>query len=366
VKIVVVALTIVILALFAAAVASVSQETVRSGTLLPFMDDKGCWGFMDRSGKIVIPATYDSASAFSEGIALVWEDGYPEYIDRNGTIIWSSSLDPHLDFDEDDLLEYTMELGRFQEGLTRVKIEGLFGFIDKAGKFVIKPQFSSAGNFSEGLAAAKTSGGYGYMRKDGSFAIKPQYKDAGMFSEGLAPVMLGEKWIYIDKAGAAIIQTPYDKAGNFSEGLASFGVRNPGEKRKSGVFTGVIESFNFPGKWGYIDKAGSILIGAQYDEAKDFSEGLAAVRKGKLWGYIDKTGDFLIEPQFDLTTLFSEGLAAVYKGGKWGYVDKSGRMPISPQFDKAGDFFNGLAMVWLDKKMGYILPTGKFFWGPSK
>ena len=38
--------------------------------------------------------------------------------------------------------------------------------------------------------------------------------------------------------------------------------------------------------------------------------------------------DMAIQPQFDEATDFSEGLAAVKIGGKWGFVDKSGKFVI--------------------------------------
>lgn len=360
----VVALALVIIGFYAGAEAPISQEAVKSDNLLPFMDEAEYWGFMDRTGKVVIPADYDAARPFSEGIALVWDKGYPAYIDRTGNEIW----DPPdiLDLNEDDLIELEIRLGNFQEGLACVMEKGRFGFIDKTGKYAIKPQFLSAGGFSEGLAPAKTQEGYGYIRQDGTFAVKPQFDSAGFFSGGLAPVLLGEKWGYIDKTGKVAIKMQFDKAGGFSEGLASFGIRNPGEKKGIGFLADLREDYNFPGKYGYIDGSGKAIINAQFEATGYFSEGLAAVRKGKLWGYIDRTGSLLVDPQFDGVSPFSEGLAAVNKGGKWGYIDKTGRMPINPQFDVAGDFVDGLAMVWLGKKMGYILPTGKFFWGPSK
>ena len=341
-----------------------SQDSAKSDRLLPFLDTMDYWGFMDSGGKIVIAALYDSVRPFSEGIALVWKGGYPGYIDRGETFLWSPP--DSLDLSEEELTELEVDLGDFHEGLARVRTKDRFGFIGKTGKYAIKPQFLSAGDFSDGLAWAETADGFGFIRKDGTFAVKAQYEGAGSFHGGLAPVLLGEKWGYIDPSGKVVIKTQFDKTGGFSEGLAGFGLANPGEKRGTGVLDITRWKYNFPGKCGYIDITGKILIDAQFGEVGLFSEGLAAVRTGKLWGYIDKTGTFLIDPQFDLAAPFSEGLAAVHKGGKWGYIDKEGRTTISPQFDQAGDFADGLAMVWLGEKMGYILKTGKFFWGPSK
>jgi len=40
----------------------------------------------------------------------------------------------------------------FYDGLARIEVQDLWGFIDKSGEFVIQPQFRSAGDFSAGLA----------------------------------------------------------------------------------------------------------------------------------------------------------------------------------------------------------------------
>jgi uncharacterized membrane protein len=45
--------------------------------------------------------------------------------------------------------------------------------------------------------------------------------------------------------------------------------------------------------WGYVDKTGKIVIHPQFDDARNFSEGLAEVRIGKRWIFIDKTGKYV-------------------------------------------------------------------------
>lgn len=55
------------------------------------------------------------------------------------------------------------------------------------------------------------------------------------------------------------------------------------------------------------------LIEAQYEDAGQFNEGLAAVKKDGKWGYIDETGEMVIPFQYDKAYLFREGLALVGK-----------------------------------------------------
>lgn len=50
-------------------------------------------------------------------------------------------------------------------------------------------------------------------------------------------------------------------------------------------------------KHGYIDKTGEIVILPQFDEAGDFSEGIASVAISQKVGCIDRTGKNIWDPQ---------------------------------------------------------------------
>ena len=112
------------------------------------------------------------------------------------------------------------------------------------------------------------------------------------------------------------------------------------------------------GEWGYIDQSGSIVIKPQFDAARGFSQGLAAVKAGwfsKKWGYIDTTGKYVIKRTFDEVRDFVEELACVQVDGKWGYIDKSGKVAIEHRFGNAHDFSEGLAAVDIGGQWGYIV-----------
>lgn len=101
-------------------------------------------------------------------------------------------------------------------------------------------------------------------------------------------------------------------------------------------------------------------IPCQYDDAEDFSEGLAAVKQNGKWGYVDKTGKEVIAYKYDNARSFSEGLAAVYLDEKWGYIDKTGKEVVAYKYDNAQSFSEGLAAVGqTGKGAGFIDKTGK-------
>ena len=139
-----------------------------------------------------------------------------------------------------------------------------------------------------------------------------------------------------------IIPCKYDDAREFSEGLARVKLN---------------------GKWGFIDKTGrEVVIPCKYDISSGFIEGLARVQYGYKYGFIDKTGYEVIPCKYDLTFGFSEGLAAVKCGYKHGFIDKTGREVIPCKYDDADSFHEGLASIELNGKDGYVDRFGNELW----
>jgi hypothetical protein len=112
------------------------------------------------------------------------------------------------------------------------------------------------------------------------------------------------------------------------------------------------------GRIGFIDSTGNYVIKPQFKAANEFSEGLAAIRKGAYYGFIDEIGDFVIEPQFEYATYFHEGLALVYNDGKPFFIDRTGKKAFENYFPYVGAFHNGRAKVSNGHHEGYMDKSG--------
>jgi len=197
-----------------------------------FVDSQtGKRGYLDSEGAVVIPAIFDTASEFRNGIAHVlvitigeeaatrraasalsnlpadkaadpdaigWNDlGIPVqhyYIDRSGKRL----DDIDVDDEEPDLWVAVRDTN---EPFVR-KREGKYGFANKDGKFIIEAQYEAASEFSEGLAAVRIDQRWGFVDRDGVVVIRPQWSFAWPFRGGLAQVEVEDvRTGYIDMTG---------------------------------------------------------------------------------------------------------------------------------------------------------------------
>ena len=100
--------------------------------------------------------------------------------------------------------------GNFSEGLASVEINGKWGFIDKSGNMVIPARYYDAWSFSEGLALVEINYKRGFIDKSGTLVIPARYDNTWSFSEGLVGVKINGKWGFIDKSGTLVIPARYD------------------------------------------------------------------------------------------------------------------------------------------------------------
>jgi hypothetical protein len=179
------------------------------------------FGFANYSGKTIVPAEYEKAFSYNEGIGYALKDSEWYFFDKQGKLLFKTKYDP---------------LGRYSEGFIQVKIGDKFGFMDKTGKLVIPAIFqfrnSTENLFSDGMAVFQEGSGYydykmGCIDKKGKVVIKPTFSLIYPFSNGMA-AFSEDKDGYIDKTGKVIIPVQYVNAFEFAEGFA-VAIRGLGE-----------------------------------------------------------------------------------------------------------------------------------------
>ena len=141
------------------------------------------YGYADLEGNIIIPPTYDYATDFNEGFAIVcfFDQFNIQIINKHSDIVLSSTYP----FDVISLSD------KISEGLLCVNSDSgdNAGYIDVNGNIAIPLQFKFASAFSEGLArVCDESGLWGFIDTTGEYVIKPQFEMVGDFHEGIAAV----------------------------------------------------------------------------------------------------------------------------------------------------------------------------------
>jgi hypothetical protein len=330
--------------------------------------------FINKAGEIVVNASgYESVGNFSEGLAAVFDPhkGWG-FIDKTGAVVIQPRFESALDF---------------RDGLAPVVLAGKWGFINTTGDLVIDNQFEWVGEFSEGMAVVQRSsrtatqkvarlpagqtiaetftfsmdhsdpradaGEVFVIDKSGKTLVNLTEKgltidtDEARFSEGLLGVHSPslEAWGYINKDFEFVIKPKFRAVAPFSEGLAKVAVLENDEEKVA-----------------FIDQSGSFTLPPSFNtdfkfrrNASDFSEGLAALSEGlrpsrtsgETFIYIDKTGKIVLETQFFYASAFHEGLASVYddNSNRWGFIDRTGKVVIPLKYEAASDFSDGLALV---------------------
>lgn len=318
------------------------------------------YGFIDKSGKVVIPIQFSTAWDFSEGLACVQKVGERKmgYINKQGELVIPAI------FDRSGFSRYN-----FHDGVARLLKDGMLTGVNKEGKILFSSDLSTPRGwteFSNGLLLVSTSKvytskngrpyrieKYGYINKNGKIAIPMDFDYADDFKEEWAITLKNGIWSFIDKNGNTVLtmnlSSNIKRVNNFSEGIAVFwenrtlkcgcidkkgNVIIPLQKYSLEEFHDGLIMAGLNGKNGFMDKKGRLVIPIKFDYAHSFYEGLALVAKetdGDIhdYGFIDKNGNIVIPMKFDFASDFNEGLAVVMKGDKYGYVDKHGNTTLS-------------------------------------
>lgn len=321
--------------------------------LIPFRElDK--YGYLDLSGKVVIPARFDKTFPFSEGVGRFAHQDLFGYINADARLIVGNVFKEAFDF---------------KEGLARVKDGPVWSFIDKTGKEKFTVVGEKVTDFENGHAIFSRKGFFGYINKGGKEIFPPILTQAEHFINGVARVNVGQFYGLIDETGELVIPLVCDYVGipmdnefiRVKTGGFWYVYTIKGEKvcraseSISGEFSNGMAVIRVMDKslivWKkYMNGQGKIPIEKDFIWAGTFSNNVAVVKDEVddkvLFGVIGKEGSYIVEPQFTKTSgTYSEGFLGVEKDGKWGFIDTRGNWLVKPTYDEVNPFKNGYAMV---------------------
>jgi len=148
--------------------------------LAPIAKEEENWGYINMAGEVVVPFQYELAEPFHDGMGMITINGLYGYIDVTGKLV----IPP---------LYFVAE--PFSEGLAYVVRDDrkgiCAGFINKSGEVIIKMKSGYHGRrFHDGLAGIQKNDKWGFIDKTGKWVIKPSYRKIDRFSDGVCSVMI--------------------------------------------------------------------------------------------------------------------------------------------------------------------------------
>jgi hypothetical protein len=348
----------------------------------------GKWGFIDRTGQVVIRPRFDEVGDFFDGRAPVRMGRKWGYISENGAL----AIRPQY-----------QSAGLFRDARAIVSIGGRFGLIDTEGHVPVPPRYEAIRLLKVDRVAVAVRGTQGdpqpnalrwaIIDTDGQTVTPPLYNDIGEeYSEGLIQAAIAEPtpdglntrntWGFIDTGGTWVLSPRFESMpGGFLKDRAVFldETTNRGGMvdRTGRVICPPVFVFLWPSRddesligerddddgggthWVILDSNFDVIAAVEADQVFGFVDGLAAFSRHERWGFIDTTGGVVVPPVFSNAYPHTDGLARVeLEDESWGYVDRAGNLAIAARYDGLWEFEDGLAIVELDGEDCYINTSG--------
>lgn len=155
----------------------------------------GKYGFLDRTGKEVVPCIYDETGLFQQGRTLVRIDEHYGIVDTLGNIILPIEYENH----SSRGFKYT-----YFDSRALIEKEGKMTFVDLDGNAILPLTLENAYNYTDGLAAVQHNGLWGYIDTAGDIFIPCIFDIASPFQWGRAEVVYNGHVSKMDRHGKCV------------------------------------------------------------------------------------------------------------------------------------------------------------------
>ena len=168
----------------------------------------GLYGYCDTQGRQIIAPQFEYALDFSEGLAAVRSGEKWGYISLYGTY---------------QIAPQFLHAGDFYKGYAVCQTSTGFGLINNTGKRVTSFDFDYIGTpDSQGRYPAKQGSTSGYINAAGKWIIKTDYEFCYTFTDGFARVIKDGLWGYIDENGREVVPPTFADCGEYRNGVAPY------------------------------------------------------------------------------------------------------------------------------------------------
>jgi len=327
-----------------------------------------------------IPAVFEAAADFSNGLARVRYGGLYGFINTDGEWV----IPPMHEQQRID--------SSFQEGLVRVQSHetDLWGFIDTNGHQAIPFIYNAVSSFNASGTASVQQGSQNFLiNRYGEKLVElsvpyMSHSRTRYFGDGLL-LIFGQGAIrgVFDLSGAEIIPVAYNAVERICD--TRFLVQTGGLFTRDGTFAPHLIEHEI------VDVATGEKISIVYNHELDmpmthgnqvFRDGVAVLRSGRDgdWGLIDTNGEFVIPfGRYTGIRNFGDGLIGVRVGdgpwwcrdARWGFADSTGREIVPPIYLNV--FTATISNNWLERKIqpfdlgvtgvAHVQCADTFLWG---
>ena len=338
---------------------AVYSKAVTFSDGLGMVKQKGKAKFIDADGTPIDTNVYKDARPFVNGRAKVKTDEGWTVIDKEGTTLFTEhfksikicSNNTYIVARKNRVGVVDEEAELIPFNYEYIKQFGQDHFLGIKGKRIYllstfdKPVLLK----NAGIVNVVSCDCFSYQKKDKWMLCNGAGKilktlDAGRiypFKENLAARLTAKMWQAIDTAGNVIFQSRYNL--------------------KNGISEGFFTAFN-ANEFVYLDENGIDRFGKKFSCAYPFQSGVARVCQNKKWGLIDHAGNWLITPRFRTVKNFSNGLALVKRRSVEGICDSKGTPIIPAETDYAGFSADGFIRAEHGSFVSWYRSDGTLIW----
>ncbi len=238
------------------------------------------WKYINRRGGTSLAGKYEKAGCYLNYAPVVDKEGKAQYVDTNGTLYLPASYFE----DQDPEFGTIKEFKYMMSGLVLATNGSTWNYYSPTTYQKLFGGFTEATVIANGVGAVSMDGKkWALIGPDGNLItdyiydeVLKDWKDVVARSDAII-VRQDKAYFLVDKSGNKI-SGEYEDACPFNDGTYTAMKKN--------------------GKWIFVDPAGTEKNLGDFEEARGFSNNMAAVKIDGKWGYIDANGNVVVEPQF--------------------------------------------------------------------